>query len=203
MESEKAARRGKVQKRAKKMAARGLAGSRHDAVSPSNSTSRSRCMLMSQISYLLNPYTIATCLARSTTSIDNALTFLSISHAAQGMARPFITETGAIVQNISLVRSSCTRHVLPLSSLTFTTLPFASRRPDMLVASLQPYVVGKGKDERRQRGLSHRCWMARNISALRSTALRPGVHHRWIKSICRADLGYHVSCNPFTNSNSP
>ncbi|KAI5451953.1 hypothetical protein NCC49_001253 [Naganishia albida] len=36
--------------------------------------------------YLLNPYTIATCLARSTTSIDNALTLLSISYAAQGQA---------------------------------------------------------------------------------------------------------------------
>lgn len=180
MESEKAARREKVQRRAKEVAARGLAGSCHDAVSPSISKSRSRYMLMCEISYLLNPYTLATSLARSTTSIDNALTFLSIAHAAQGMTRSLIVETDAMIQNISLVRSSCTCHVLPLSSYTFATLPVASRRPDMLGTSLQRYVVGKGDGQRGHRKLSHRCWMARNVSALRSNALRPGVHYRWI-----------------------
>jgi hypothetical protein len=34
--------------------------------------------------YLLNPYTIASCIAQSTTSIDNALILLAVAAAAQG-----------------------------------------------------------------------------------------------------------------------
>ncbi|KAK8864523.1 hypothetical protein IAR55_001773 [Kwoniella newhampshirensis] len=36
--------------------------------------------------YLFNPYTLLSCLARSTTSLDNAVTLLSISFAASGQA---------------------------------------------------------------------------------------------------------------------